>query len=92
MEAERLEKIHSVTVKCDVQHALQNFSEHQKHVAEHVQEKVESAAEKRAKQFKEMREKLKAKELHAAEVRKRKRDKLMMNGEDMGDKSEIKKT
>jgi len=72
-EAERLEKIHSVTVKSDVNSALDSFVAHQKQVKEQVQEKVDSATENRTKKLKELREKLKAKEEHAAMVRQRKK-------------------
>lgn len=62
-----------VTIKSDIHNALDNFVEHQKQAKEQVQEKVESATENRAKKFKEMREKLRAKEEHAALVRQRKK-------------------
>lgn len=72
-EAERLGKIQSVTVKSDINTALDSFVEHQKQVKEQVQEKADSATENRAKKFREMREKLRAKEEHAAQVRQRKK-------------------
>ena len=85
-EAERLEKIQSVTVKSDVTTALDNFVVHQKQVKEQVQEKVDSAAENRAKKLQELRQKLKAKEEHAAMVRQRK--KLAMANKENTDNSE----
>lgn len=68
-----MSKIQSVTVKSDIHNALDNFVEHQKQVKEQVTEKVESATENRAQKFREMREKLRAKEEHAALVRQRKK-------------------
>ena len=47
--------------------------EHQKQKKEQVLEKVDTAAENRAKKMREMREKLREKEAHAALVRQRKK-------------------
>ncbi|XP_067928281.1 uncharacterized protein [Watersipora subatra] len=73
-EAERLGKIQSVTAHSDVHNALATFVEHQKSKNEQVQEKVDIATVNRRKKLKELQEKLKQKEEHAALVRERRKN------------------
>lgn len=71
-EREKLEKIQAVSQKSDVQNALDAFAQMQEKKEEHIKTKEEIAAENREKRLREMRDKLKAKQEHAAQVRKRK--------------------
>lgn len=76
-ESERLEKIQTIAKlplivsRADTDTALAKYENHKK-LTSQVQQKVDNATENRANRLKELREKLKAKEAHAAQVRQRK--------------------
>ena len=72
-ESEKLEKINAVTAKSDVAHVQEDQVKQQQDLLETTIKKVDLVAEKREQKLQERKDKLKAREEHAARVRLRKK-------------------
>ncbi|XP_067678323.1 DNA ligase 1-like [Haliotis asinina] len=70
-EQERLEKIKEID-KSDHLAALDSFAKHQQEKVEQTAQKMDQVIDNRERRMKEIRDKIKAKEKHAEEVRRRK--------------------
>lgn len=73
MESERLEKINAVTSKSDVAQVSEHQEKQQQELLENTIKKVDAVSEKREQKLQELKDKLKAREEHAAKVRLRKK-------------------
>lgn len=70
---EKLEKINAVTAKCDTTHIQEEQNKQQQERLENSLRKEDEVAEKKKQRIQELKDKLKAKEEHAAKVRLRRK-------------------